>query len=63
MKIDLPFTIVSTLVAAVIAPELKYFFPETFSSVDRLYLTIGGAIAGMAVSLLLMPYSKENKDK
>lgn len=62
MKIDLPFTVVSTLIGAVLMPKAREYLPEAMSTLSTAWLCGIGAFVGMSISLALTPYSRENRE-
>lgn len=63
MKIDLPFTVVSTLIGAVLLPKSREYLPEVMNTLSVAWLTGIGAFIGMSISLLITPYSRENREE
>lgn len=63
MKIDLPFTIVSTLIGAVLFPKTREYLPDLLNTLSAAWLTGIGAFIGLGIALLITPYSRENREE
>lgn len=62
MKLDLGFTFVSTMLGAIALPACRDYLPSVVNSLSKNNLMLLGALVGLTLSLLFLPYSKENKE-